>query len=148
MASELERRLAALLDQDAEAPADGEGWSALLAQVGRERRAEDEGGLAHGEFLDELHVGEDDASHAADTVPVRLAASEAAGPGVWRSGPWTLHVNPHPEGGWHVLLQGPGPASLGASRLAPGAWVQLPGDGLPDPLVLTLDDGTPLTLSR
>jgi len=146
MPSELEGRLADLLAGDAEDPATGEDWTALLAQVGRARRVHDDAGLARGEFADQLHVHQDDEALAAAAPQVQLAAAESSGPGEWSSGDYTLHVAPHPEGGWHVLLQGPRAAILAERALVPGVWVRV--DRVPEPPVLTLEDGSHLALSR
>ena len=127
-----------------DAPADP--WAALLARAGHGWL---QAGLAHGEYLDGLHV---DASDGQAEVR-RLAADTAAvWPRTFRSGDWLLVADQHPSGGCFVCLKGPGDAVLvvGAASwpLSPGVWVHVAIETLPEAVRLRLTDSTTVTLQR
>lgn len=147
--------LRALLDPDAELPED-QALCAALARAARARRAQEEGGLAHGEWADGAHYDDDEArEQSRDPAPtLRLAAAPTreAAPLRYTAEGWTLLLAPRPDGGWSALLAGPEAASLELPGevilLTPRTWAPLRLASPPSLALLRLADGRVLALER
>ena len=132
--------IAALQTDDAVDP-----WAALLAQAGADwLRA----GLAHGEYLDGLHV---DAEVPAAEARQLAADTQASWPRRYAHDRWTLLADQHPDGGLFLRLQGPTPGTLllpSGELNIEDAWQRAALTVLPESVSLRLPDGTIITLSR
>ena len=145
--------LQALFEPDASLEGD-QALTAALARAARERRAREEGGLAHGEWLDGAFYEEEEAREQSrdPELVLRLAATPTpeGEPLRYTAAGWTLLLARRPDGGWSALLAGPEAATLELpgepTLLAPRSWTPLRAPTPPALALLRLADGRVLTL--